>query len=950
MGVSMRSITINRGSVTALIGRWLTDGSEAARRLPSAPGAGPAGPAWGSEARTRALSSRVPGRIESRPDGWRSTRSPDSAPAGARPPGASHRPQPSPTRAWRLGWWPAALGLVAFALAALVTFSAPAQAQTTVEMSSNLDKASRRFGTIDSSNVLRQAFTTGVNGTGYVFQGVALLVEVLQTTGSNPDDPKVTLHAETSGAPGTELAELIDPSANQTSTSQKEELIFAAASDVSLDANTTYWVVVTAVGTDSSYRVGHTTSTSEDTGGLPGWSIADRCLRQIGGAAVANCQVIHRVLQMAVRGYAKDSSNDATLSGLGLASGGTAVALDSTFSSTDTSYLATVKNPVTSLTVTPTTSHSGATVEYLDGDNDAITDTVASTEPLDTTLDVGANIIRVKVTAEDGVSTKTYTVTVTRESVSTDATLSGLALADSSANAVSLSPTFAATKTLYRAAVANSVTSLTVTPTTTDDGATVAYFDADDNAITDQSTDDGLQATLTVGRNVIKVKVTAEDTTTETYTVEVARAAAAPTGTCDALWCANLTLGNFRTAFGYSSTGQALFGQALAPATFNIGEDPYIVERVVFTDDFGIRFDTNLPAGVYRLDIGDATTGAFVSTGLKPGYGDRSDFTFTGTLPMDFGEVVSVKLFHVPSDDATLSGLALATGGTAVALDSAFSATDTSYRAAVANSVTSLTVTPTASDDGATFEYFDVENSVINDTNTSTAALDMTLDVGANVVKVKVTSEDDSASATYTVTVARAAAAPTAACDALWCANLTAGVASSGWHGYATEGGWFGGALAPNTFDIESTTYTVLRFYYDASSSLFIFDLDRALPEGTYGLDIAGAVLAVRGGRVDGQVRNRRSGDPPIADAAELRRGVPRQALRHRPADSRERVCEFGGRCHRPCLQREPRHREPAAVVRVLGDRRWRGRSAHRFTAARTGRPRQVFVAQAQYG
>ena len=39
---------------------------------------------------------------------------------------------------------------------------------------------------------------------------------------------------------------------------------------------------------------------------------------------------------------------------------------------------------------------------------------------------MGANVITVEVTAEDGTTTKTYTVTVTRAATSTDATLSAL--------------------------------------------------------------------------------------------------------------------------------------------------------------------------------------------------------------------------------------------------------------------------------------------------------------------------------------------------------------------------------------------------------------------------------------------------------------------------------------------------------------------------------------------
>ena len=110
--------------------------------------------------------------------------------------------------------------------------------------------------------------------------------------------------------------------------------------------------------------------------------------------------------------------------------------------------------------------------------------------------------------------------------VSTDATLSALALADNNGTAVSLTPsTFVATTTSYTADVANGVTSITLTPTVNDSDATVEYLDASDAAITDTNlSTPALDAPVVLGDNTFKVKVTAEDAnTTETYTVVVTR-------------------------------------------------------------------------------------------------------------------------------------------------------------------------------------------------------------------------------------------------------------------------------------------------------------------------------------------------------------------------------------------------------------------------------------------
>ena len=225
------------------------------------------------------------------------------------------------------------------------------------------------------------------------------------------------------------------------------------------------------------------------------------------------------------------AAENATLSALALADGeGAAVALSPVFVETRESYTASVGNAVDEITITPTTGANGATVEYLDAGDRAISDADATATGQQVALAVGANTIKVKVTATDTTTTKTYTVVVTRAvSPAEDATLSALALADTGGAAVALSPAFAPATESYIASVGSAVDEITITPTTSVNGATVAYLDAGDSAISDaDSTATGQQVALTLGANTIKVKVTATDTTTtKTYTVVVTRAASA---------------------------------------------------------------------------------------------------------------------------------------------------------------------------------------------------------------------------------------------------------------------------------------------------------------------------------------------------------------------------------------------------------------------------------------
>ena len=129
-------------------------------------------------------------------------------------------------------------------------------------------------------------------------------------------------------------------------------------------------------------------------------------------------------------------SDDATLSALGLSAG----TLSPTFDAATTSYTASVGNAVSSVTVTKTANDANASVSQ------------SPTNPV--ALAVGdQNVITVTVTAEDGTTTKEYTVRVTRDApgVSSDATLSALSLSEGA-----LSPAFDPNATTsYTASVGN---------------------------------------------------------------------------------------------------------------------------------------------------------------------------------------------------------------------------------------------------------------------------------------------------------------------------------------------------------------------------------------------------------------------------------------------------------------------------------------------------------------
>ena len=116
------------------------------------------------------------------------------------------------------------------------------------------------------------------------------------------------------------------------------------------------------------------------------------------------------------------------------------------------------------------------------------------------------------VTAQDGKTTQTYTVTVTRAG-SSEANLSALSL-----SGVTLTPAFATWTTAYTASVGHGVTETTVTASV----VAGAAYEIKLNGVVDQ---DGIVGLVVGSGNVIAVVVTAGDgETTQTYMVTVTRA------------------------------------------------------------------------------------------------------------------------------------------------------------------------------------------------------------------------------------------------------------------------------------------------------------------------------------------------------------------------------------------------------------------------------------------
>ena len=185
-------------------------------------------------------------------------------------------------------------------------------------------------------------------------------------------------------------------------------------------------------------------------------------------------------------------------------------ALDTDFDPGITDYTMTVANSVASISLNFVTAHNAATAMVRVSNVEAPADNIPLTEG-------GTTVITLLVTAQDGTTTRTYTIRVTRapSSLSPNADLAGLTISGGSLN-IDFEPGI----TSYSVAVANSVSSVSVFPRAANADATVSVkvngmeAPADNIPLTEG------------GATVITVVVTAQDgSTSRTYTITVFRAA-----------------------------------------------------------------------------------------------------------------------------------------------------------------------------------------------------------------------------------------------------------------------------------------------------------------------------------------------------------------------------------------------------------------------------------------
>jgi predicted outer membrane repeat protein len=340
----------------------------------------------------------------------------------------------------------------------------------------------------------------------------------------------------------------------------------------------------------------HTSDPSDPIGPDNTWRTADDGFElQSGSPAINASDPATTTLTTDIAGYTRSGTfdmgayefiKDATLSALSLSSG----TLSPTFATTTLSYTASVTNGTTSVTVTPTVNDATATVK-VNG-----TTVLSGSASGTIALSVGSNVITTVVTAQDGSTTKTYTVTVTRAG-SSNADLSGLVLSSGT-----LSPSFVTGTITYTAAVTNATTSITVTPTVSNATATVTV-----NGTPVASGIASGAISLSVGSNVITTEVTAQDgSTTKTYTVTVTRAASSNANMSGL----TLSAGILNPIFASATTS---YTASVSNATTSITLTPTVSDASASVTVNGTAVSSGSTSAAISLNVGNNTINTVIT-------------------------------------------------------------------------------------------------------------------------------------------------------------------------------------------------------------------------------------------------------------------------------------------------------------------------------------------------
>jgi len=458
---------------------------------------------------------------------------------------------------------------------------------------------------------------------------------------------------------------------------------------VASDVNSTT-ITSTAIDTTSSININGVTVTSGQSSSTLPLSIGENTFSIIVTAQDATTKAYIISIQRA-------GSMNATLSALSASTG----AFNETFNGDITLYTETVGNTVASTTITAIPNNASATVTI---NNVVVPSGQASG---DIALSIGDNVVSILVLETDGTS-KTYTVLIQRTG-NNNAGLSSLSASEGNFDTV-----FNTAQTSYTMTVASNINSTTITS-----AAIAATSSIKINGVTVTSGQPSSALPLSIGENTFSIIVTAQDSTTKAYIINIQR-----TGNMNAtLTALSTSTGVFNETFNSNSTFYTkAVGNSIASTT--ITAIPSNASATVTINN--VVVSSGQASGNITLNIGDNVISVLVL---------ETDGT---------SKVYNILIQRAADNNTGLSNLTISEGS----LDTAFSTALTSYAVTVASNINSTIITPTAINATSSIK---INGLTVTSGQPSSA---LPLSIGENTFSIIVTAQDATTKA-YIIKVQR---------------------------------------------------------------------------------------------------------------------------------------------------------------------------------------------------
>ncbi len=399
-------------------------------------------------------------------------------------------------------------------------------------------------------------------------------------------------------------------------------------------------------------------------------------------------------------------SNDARLTGIrtnpifNLTNTGT--------SGSTTTYTASVPNTISSATFTSTTQDPGATIKV----NGV---TVTSGMPSGSiAFAVGQTTINIVVTAIDGTTTQTYSITVTRPPLG-NAILSSIKLTPAS---VLTNTGTSGNTTTYTTTINSHTASITITPTAVDPDATITV-----NGVAVASGTASGAIIIGLGQSTINTVVTASDgVTTRNYSIITTKLSYNAV-----LSSIKLTPASSLTNTGTSGT-TTTYTTTANSATASVKVTPTAVDPNATIKVNGVAVASGTLSGAIAIPVGHTTITILVTAQ------DKSTRTYSITVTRLSNNALLSSIKLTPASTLTNTGTSNGT---------------TTFSTSVPNSETSVKLTPTTANGSATVKVNGVAVA------SGTASGSIALAVGSNTINTVVTAQDGT-TFRYTITATRA--------------------------------------------------------------------------------------------------------------------------------------------------------------------------------------------------